>query len=120
MKKIILSLLLMIGTISSNAQEIIVTESGDTLVILRHSEVNTINKAFLDLKYTRLELEATDSCIVHLKNSLAYSDTIISMKDEQIDVLKKEIKREKKNRTKTLFLSGSIGAFIGLLVGLIL
>lgn len=120
MKKLILLLLLIIGTLSSNAQEVIVTESGDTLVALRHSEVNTINKAFLDLKYTKLELEMADSSIVHLRNSVVLSDSIISMKDEQLGVLKKEIKREKNNRIKTMIFSGGIGALVGLIVGILL
>lgn len=119
MKRLIF-LPLLIWTLLSNAQEIIKTESGDTLIVLRHSEINAINKAFVDLKYTKLELEAADSSINHLKKSIVLSDSIISMKDNQLEVLKKEIKKEKKNHVKSALYGGGLGILIGFLVGIFL
>ena len=117
MKKIVLILLLFL-TVSINAQNVLITESGDTLITLTKPEIETINQAFLDLKYTKLELSASDSAIVHLKRSLSYSDSIINFKDNQIGILKKEIKRKNKQRIKTGVLCGGIGVILGFIFGL--
>ena len=119
MKKILILMFLLI-TLQSKAQEIILTESGDTLVTLTKKEVGTINKAFVDLKYTKLELIATDSINAHLNNSILLQDSIIKMKDSQLNLQEKELKKVKKDKIKTGLYGGGIGLLIGLILGILL
>lgn len=104
----------------SHSQEIIINELGDTLVTLTKSEVSIVNKTFLDLKFTKKELEISDSIISSQQRSILMLDSISSYKDQQLGIYEKEINSAKKRRLKTGILSGGIGALIGLLIGLFL
>ncbi len=119
MKKLLILLGLLISVLG-NAQKIIVTETNDTLVAITPKDLKLINRAFLDLKYTKLELTASDSIIDHQRKSLIASDSIISLKGKQIDVLKDGIKYEKKKRIRSIFFSGGIGLILGFITGLLL
>jgi hypothetical protein len=77
MKKLILILILFLIASKSKSQEIIVTESGDTLVELTQKEVGIVNRAFMDLKYTKLELQVSDSINVSLKETLKVTESIL-------------------------------------------
>lgn len=120
MKKLILFLILFLAALQSKSQEIIVTEPGDTLVVLTKKEVGVVNKAFIDLRYTKLELQASDSITTSLQKSLRASESIIELQDSQKKILEREIKNQKKNNIKTGLFSGGIGLLLGLIAGILL
>ena len=120
MKKLILFLILFSAALQSKSQEIIVTGSGDTLVALTKKEVGIVNKAFIDLKYTKLELQASDSITAKLRGSLRASESIIDLQDSQKKILEREIRNQKKEKVKTGLFSGGIGLLLGFIVGILL
>lgn len=120
MKKLILFLILFLTSLQIKSQEIIVTESEDTLVVLTKKEVGIVNKAFIDLRYTKLELQTSDSIIARLQESLKSSESIIDLQDSQKKILEREIKNQKKEKVKTGLFSGGIGLLLGLIVGILL
>lgn len=104
----------------SGAQEMIVNESGDTLVILRGSDVTTINKAFLDLGYTKKELGISDSIISSQRKSINTLDSLDVLKDKQLGIYKEELRKEKKKKTRVGFFSGGLGILVGIIIGLVI
>lgn len=120
MKKLIFVLILFLAALQGKSQEIIVTESGDTLVTLTKKEVGVINKAFIDLKYTKLELQASDSISFGLRESLKATESILELQESQKSVLEREIKAQKKKNIKTGIFSGGIGLLLGFIVGILL
>lgn len=120
MKKLIFILILFLISFPSKSQEIIVNESGDTLVTLTKRDIGVINKAFIDLRYTKLELQASDSISFRLNESLKATESILELQRSQMNVLEREIKTQKKDKIKTGLFSGGIGLLLGFIAGLLL
>lgn len=126
---VILFLALIFSPFSSSAQQIIVTEEGDTLVTITPAQVTIINSVFSDNKWLKEKTKLQAEQIKLLDTRVEKADTIIlnySMLTEDMkkEMAMKEIAWEnttKKKSRKAFWLGGLAGVIVtGVITTLIL
>lgn len=124
----IIFLVLLIAPSSLNAQQIIMTEQGDTLVTITPDQVRTINVVFSDHRLLTEKSQLQSERIKLMENRIEKADTIILKYSLLTDEMKKEMTmRElayknsiKKEKTKYFLIGGATGIVIGVLVTLLI
>lgn len=119
---------LLIIPLFSYAQQIIVTEKGDTLVTLTPDEVRIVNSVFSDSRWLMEKTNRQEETIELLESRIEKADTVILNYSILVDDMKKEMAMKelawenttKKKSTKAFWLGGLGGVVIGIIATLIL
>lgn len=125
---VILFLAFIFSPFTSSAQQIIVTEEGDTLVTITPEHVHIINSAFSDVKWLEEKSRVQAEEIELLERRIERADTVILNYALLVGELKEEMgMRElayqnvnKKDKRKAFWLGGVGGILIGVIATLII
>ena len=124
----VIFLLALISTSSSYSQEVVVTEVGDTLVMITPEQVKTINVMFSDhmwleekcrVQKERLELQEKR---IEISDSTAerYSQLVSDLEQEMVLRERAHANLVRRERTKAYVIGGVGGVIIGALVTFLL
>lgn len=126
MKKLLISLALLISLPIYSEVNVIINENGDTIFQCGKREVVVVVKSMKECQYLKQEVQTMDSIILHQEKELncadsiiCLQDSIITLKDQIIDSKDEEVKQTQKKAKKDKWIWGGVGTLIGLLVGVL-
>lgn len=112
----------------SSAQQMIITEQGDTLVTITPDQVRTINVVFEDHRLLEEKSRLQSERLKLQEKRIEEADTVILRYTQLTNDLKKEMalreiaweNTKKKEKVKTLIIGGVAGVVVGTIVTLLI